>query len=287
MIEKILLPLLLGGLCQAQDSLTRLNDVFRTRYAQAKADALAASGPVLVLAGDRMVLYRNGAPAPGQDVLFRPLAYHRLKAVAHAALGLHLLLAAPEAPGQAELERVRSLTAAARADLAATFAPPLLERQERILDGCLRLLDQRLGGALPPGRLAGFASGMGPLVLANAEDAAGLELEALDRQVAGIRAGLAPGEWKSLRVLILGSHMAREGEASLQFFCRLLGEPGEGGRIIYAESLWQVPDALSLLATHAVDRGASAAFFGDPGRLHRDILADGAGAWLGKHPLSR
>jgi hypothetical protein len=135
--------------------------------------------------------------------------------------------------------------------------------------------------------LAAFAAGMGPLLLANAEEAAGLELEALDREVAGIRRGLAPGDWKALRVLILGSHMAREGEVSLQFFTRLLGEPGEGGRIIYAEGLWNPADALALLATHRVDQGASAAFFGDPMRLHRDILEAGARKWMENHPMSQ
>ena len=286
MKRTILLCALLAGLCPAQDSLARLNDAFRAGYAEAKAASLAAGGPVLVVNGDRLLLYRNGRPVPGPDLPIRPAAYHRLKAVAHVPLALHLLLTAPGAPG-AELERIRSLAAAARADLPGSFAPPALERQERILDACLQLLDQRRDGALPPGRLAAFAAGMGPLVLANAEDAAGLELEALDRQVAGIRAGMAPGDWKAVRVVIIGSHMAREGEVGLQYFCRLLGEPGEGGRIVYAESLWDPADALALLATHSVDRGASAAFFGDPGRLHRDILADGARKWLEGRRLAR
>jgi hypothetical protein len=77
--------------------------------------------------------------------------------------------------------------------------------------------------------------------------------------------------------------MARDGEVTLQYFRRLLGEPGEGGRVVYAEGLWQPRDALDLLATHEVDGAAGAAFFGDPLRMHRDILADGAAMWLDGH----
>jgi hypothetical protein len=41
-----------------------------------------------------------------------------------------------------------------------------------------------------------------------------------------------------------------------------------------------VKAALELLATHGVDRGLGAAFFGDPARMHRDLLADAAMAWV-------
>ena len=50
----------------------------------------------------------------------------------------------------------------------------------------------------------------------------------------------------------------------MQYFARLLGEPGEGQR------------ALDLLGTRRVDAGLGAAFFGDPARLHRDLLGDAA-----------
>jgi len=90
-------------------------------------------------------------------------------------------------------------------------------------------------------------------------------------------------DWRALRVVIIGSHMAREGEVAEQYFLRLLGEAGEGDRVVYAEGLWQPRDALDLLATHRVDLGAGAAFFGEPMRMHRDILGDGARRWLDAH----
>jgi hypothetical protein len=78
--------------------------------------------------------------------------------------------------------------------------------------------------------------------------------------------------------------MAREQEASMQYFQRLLHQSGEGDRVIFAEGLWDESKALDLLATHLTDTAASRAFFGDPARLHRDLLSDGAKAWIKTHP---
>jgi hypothetical protein len=266
---------------RAEDPQAAFNTLFRESYAQAKAASQMRAGPVLIVAGDRLMLYRNGAQSAQAGV--RPAQYHRLKAVAHVPLALQVLFTGPAV----ELDRIRTLralAAQARAELGLWCGGALRDRQARILEACLQVLDDRLSpGGLAPGQLAAFTGRMGPLVLANAADAAGLELEELDRQVAVWRRAMAEAEWRALRVVISGSHMAREGEVTLQYFCRLLGEPGEGGRVVYAEGLWQPRDALDLLATHEVDGAAGAAFFGDPRRLHRDILADGAAAWLDGH----
>jgi len=276
-----------GPGCPAQDPLTALNNGFRATYAQAKADALVGSGAVLVVSGDRLRLFRKGVQV--SEAPLRPGLYHRLKAVDHVPLALQLLFCAPErTPSPARMAELRSLTLAARDGLKPLFPPADLARQERILDHSLQLLDDALRpGGIKVERLAAFARELGPLLLANADAAAGLELAELDRATALLRKGLSPHEWNRLRVVIIGSHMAREGEVSQQYFCRLLDEPREGARVIYAEGLWQDKDAMDLLATHLVDLGAGAAFFGDPMRMHRDILADGARKWLDDHPPTR
>jgi hypothetical protein len=56
--------------------------------------------------------------------------------------------------------------------------------------------------------------------------------------------------------------------------------------LLDTEALWNEKDALSLLATHVVDEAAGEAFFGDPMRMHRDLLADAARAYLDAHPLA-
>jgi hypothetical protein len=269
-----------SGAPPAPDPLTQFNAAFRETYARVKADSLTR-GAVLMVSGDELLLYRNGAETARATI--RPALYHRFKAVAHVPLALHLLLG--QGGGTREqILGLRALAAAARAGLGTWAPPPALAGQEQILDGCLRLMDERLApGGLAPGRLDAFAAAMGPLVLASADWAAALELEALHRQVARYRNDIPAGEWADLRVVVIGAHMARDGEVAMQYFQRLLGEAGEGSRIVYAEGLWQPRDAMDLLATHRVDLGEGAAFFGEPMRMHRDILADGARKWLDGH----
>jgi hypothetical protein len=113
-------------------------------------------------------------------------------------------------------------------------------------------------------------------VLAAAEQAARLELEGLTRESNRYRAALGEADWAHLHVIIIGAHMARQDEIATQFFARLLGEHEEGDRIIFAEGLWEEPRALELYGTHLLDRAAGLAFFGDPDRMHRDLLADAA-----------
>jgi hypothetical protein len=274
--------LVLSLLAPVQDPLAQFNVAFRQAYAKAKADTLAQDGTVLLVSGDWLMLYRNNAEVAREPI--RPARYHRLKAVAHVPLALQVLLSAPGGAPEGTLRTLRALAAAARSELGSWCSGPALARQERILDASLRLLDDRLGPAgLAEGRLSRFTADLGPLVLANADEAAGLELDALHGKVLAVRKGMDPADWRALRVVIIGSHMAREGEITLQYFLRLMGEPREGGRVIYAEGLWQPRDALDLLATHQVDAAAGAAFFGDPMRMHRDILADRAEGWLSVH----
>ena len=286
----LVLPLLAAGTLRGQgkpDALDDLNAAFRTTYAMAKVRHLA--GTVIVINGDRALLMRSRAKTA--EAVIRPPLYHRLKAVDHVPLALYLALE-PLGPGPIPQERrthftaLQALAEAAMGDLPKTFQGPVLQRQRRILDHCLLLLEEVLRtGKVAPAQLDAFAAGQAPLLLANAKDAADLQLEALHREVSRWRKGMEPGEWNRLRVVLMGSHMAREGEVSWQYFSRVLGQPREGDRIIYAESRWELGEALDLLATHGVDQGLGTAFFGDPARMHRDVLADAAKAWLEARPM--
>lgn len=269
---------------RSQEALERLNGAFRQVYVQAKAAALEHGGPVLLVSGDKVQLFRHNLPVAEASI--HPKLYHQFKAVAHVPLALQVL---PDGPDQAfpaaRLREMRGMVLAVRDELATWCPPAALGRQRRILDACLELMDQRLKeGRLPPGRMAAFAADMGPLLLANCAEAAAQELQQLDQAVAQLRKGMAPGEWQATRVVISTVHMAREDEISYQYFSRLLGETREGGRIVVGEGVWQPKDALDLLATHLVDEAAGGAFFGDPMRMHRDVLADGGRAWLDRHP---
>jgi hypothetical protein len=84
-------------------------------------------------------------------------------------------------------------------------------------------------------------------------------------------------------VIVVGAHMAREGEIAMQYFEKLLGER-EGLRLVFAEGLWDEASELQLLATHLLDASVGESFFGDPLRMHRDLLSDAATQVLAAPP---
>src|SRR5262249_30248401 len=128
--------------------------------------------------------------------------------------------------------------------------------------------------------LIAFTRKLGPLVLANAADAARAEIDSLHKQVTAWKAEMTPQEWDRLHVVITGSALPRKGNLATQYFARLLSEPGEGARIIYAEGLFEEERALNLLGTYRFDTDIGFAFFDDKMRMHRDLLDDGAAQYL-------
>lgn len=249
------------------DALARLNQEARDDYAQARSRALAAAGPVLWVGTEQLVLLRNGA-RQGEPLI--PDGYTALKSVAHVALGLHALLG--EGPvDAARVQRFRNALLAARQERTGLTAAQE-QREDQILGSALALLD----GPQSRDALLRWERGAAGLLLENAADAARAQLALLHREVTALRAQLSPAEWSALHVVVAGSHMARDGELKLQYFERLLREPFEGGRIIYAEGLFTEQQGLDLLATHLIDARLSTALFGDPLRMHRDLLSDEA-----------
>jgi hypothetical protein len=262
------------------DLLAELNNTSRAAYRSARADALRRCGPVLLVEGDRLVL-RYGIHRTEAAVV--PARYHTLKAVSHVPLALYSLLA-PAADGELDatrlydLRRYQGQVKAAQAGLDGRgLEAAQLQRQNDLLDGCLDFL----AGALERRRvgrkeLTDFTRRLRPLLDANARDAARLQIAATHEQVRAWRATLSDDEWKRLTVIVLGSQLPRKDNLAVQYFARLLGESGEGRRIVYAEGLGDEQRALDLLGTHLVDTGLGAAFFDDPARMHRDLLGDAA-----------
>jgi hypothetical protein len=271
--------------------LDTLNGDFRAEYQQALVATLAQPGPMILEEGDDLILVRNGTRT---SVNIKPVGYHELKAVAHIPLALYIMLSfPPQQPVSAErrqqLDHYHELMIAAYASLGHRhFTPVQLQRQKMIFNAGFELLQGALGtGEVNRAKLRTFARTVSPMLLANVTDATALEMRELYATAAAWKKELTPAEWNALHVVMIGPHMPRDGECSIQFFERLFHEHEEGKRIIYAESLWNEKDALNLLATHEVDESAGAAFFGDPMRMHRDLLADAAKAYLDTHPVGR
>jgi hypothetical protein len=268
-----------------KDPLATLNDAFRAAYQKAKEATLARGGPVILVEGDSLVLKKGGQRV---EAHYTPAIYHVLKSFAHIPLALDVILAtrAGDAPLDdaivGELRQYRGLIANAEATLGSLgLDPEQVGRQRKIIASCVKFLDRVVDSRACRGedRVA-FARRMTPFVMANAAEAGRAELDAIHRQVGVWKAQMTEEEWKGLSVVILGSALPRNQNLTVQYFARLLGEPGEGRRITFAESIRDEAKALDLMATRIQDTGIGVDFFNDPLRMHRDLLSDAAKDYL-------
>jgi len=248
-------------------ALTALNDAFRTAYAEAKTRVLAEAFPTLIVNGDNFALLRSGGRREEANV-GTPI-YDPVKTIAHVPLAIYVILTPGEGVvDEARLETLaglRELIPPAEASLDAVKLPEATrERQKRIVADSLEFLDKVAEQRrFTRAELVGFTRRMAPLVMQNVVEATRAQLDATHAQVSAWRKELSAEEWQRLQVVIIGPHMPREGR-----------------RVVYAESLWQEPQALDLLGTHLLDGGVGEAFFGDYMRMHRDLLGDAAKAYL-------
>ena len=264
-------------------ALTALNNAFRAAYADAKSRVLASSGPTLIVNGDNFTLLRDGRSV---EANVGTTIYDPVKTIAHIPLAIYVTLT----PGDGAVDDDRLKTLAGLRELIPPAEASLdtlklsaatLARQKQIVAAALTFLGDVAGRRkVARSVLLAFTRGMAPLVMENVTEAARGQLDATHAQVSAWRRDLTPQEWNQLRVLIIGPHMPRQDLVVTQYFLRLLHEPREGRRVVYAESLWEEPKALDLLGTHLLDGSVGEAFFGDYMRMHRDLLGAAAGQYL-------
>jgi hypothetical protein len=268
-----------------KDPLVELNNRFRAAYAQARKELLAKQGPVIIADGDNVILLRGGQRTEVKVTAMADI----VKPIGHTPLAIHALLASA---GETELTKerlnelrsIRELIEPAAKSLTSRGLPKdILLVQTQILDESARFLDDVLANKkVKSEALRAFTRKLGPLLRTSAGYAAQTQLDAMHKQVMAWKADMTETEWRQLRVLILGSSPPRKDNLRTQYFARLLGEKGEGERILYAEALFDEGRALNLLGSYQLDTVIGTDFFDDSGSMHRDLLADGAAAHLKK-----
>lgn len=264
------------------DPLLSANLFFRTTYAQRRADRAAKIRPLLILAGDQLVLLHQGKR---QQARIIPPIYEALKTVSHIPLSIYLLSTGDpmlDASASASLEQLRGLLGKLRPLLDKQgFTPQQRERQSSILDAAERFIAKSLAASktIKDETLA-FTREVGPLLQENASDSAAAELNTLHAQVQAWRQQISEEDWKHLHVIVMGSKMPRKDNLAMQYFARLLGETGESNRLLYSEGIFDEARALGLLGTVQLDTDIGEAFFKDGQYMHRDLLAEGAARHL-------
>ena len=289
-----------GKAVQTADPLLNLNNASRIFYTLAKQQTLAKSGPVMIVVGDDLVL-RKGEKRTQAKVI--PEIYHTLKTFDHIPLALNIALTAHagETPlGEDflnELRDYRGLFPAAgeRIDRVGLDAEQRA-RQKTIIAACAQLVDSVLDKrqCLPAERMA-FTRKMTPLLMANTSAAARAALDSLHHQVSEWKGQLTPQDWSDLTVLVIGPQLPRKDNLAVQYFARLLGQPGEGKRLIYAEGLGDEPRAStcwpptwSILRSESTSSMTRTAWLATCGPTARAIICRYCSINLGKlAPLAR
>ena len=256
-----------------------LNAAARESYAASRALALKSDQPVFLVT-DTVTLIR------GEDLgsqPYKPALYHELKSISHLPLGAYSAsLGLLENPTDKRwMDRLRMLLNQlniAQADLPkASFTDLQRVHQENILSlSRAYLADILMRESADIASINLYSRTLAPLLLANAADAANVQIEALDQAVRELSKKLKPGEFEKAMAVIAGPKTPREGNLQFQYFVFAFGAGSAGTRVLYMESIFDREAALGVLKTVLNDRVASQAFFGETYRLERDLMADGA-----------
>ena len=273
-----------------------LNAAARESYAAARALALKGDQPVFLVT-DTVTLIRGGDLG---TLPYTPPLYDYLKSISHLPLGTYSAsIGLLENPTDKRwIDRLRMLLKqlnSAQADLPkASFTEPQRVRQQNILSLSRIYLDAILmRGSADIASINLYSRTLAPLLLANAADAANVQIEGLDQAVRELSKKLKPGEFEKAIAVITGPKTPREGNLQFQYFVYAFGFGSAGTRVLYMESIFDREAALGVLRTVLNDRMASQAFFGETYRLERDLMADGATVelmrrfgYLGNQPSS-
>jgi hypothetical protein len=266
------------------DALLALNEASRAAYRRAREEALAHCGPVVLLEGDDLVLvyglYRTTAH-------ITPDVYHTLKSISHIPLALHALLdgragGALDERRIYDLKQYRILIDAAVSGLGDRGLSAEQLKQAKVITGeSLAFIARIIEARQVEGKdLDAYRRRMRPLIDASVAEAARAQIDALHRQMKAWKGRLTEAEWRQLHVIVMGKQLPRPRNMAVQYFARLLGEAGEGERIVYAEGIFDEALALDLLGTRLLDTRIGVTFFDDPSRMYRDLLSDAATQYL-------
>jgi len=258
-----------------------VNGKFLDSYAQEKKHILANLGPVLIC-GHGQIMLLNGTVR--KAIAIKTPLHDRLKTSDHEVLELYVLLRDKVGhPLDATiLDRLKALQQSlteTKASFAGstTMSEPSKQNAVRLMELTLAFIQTvRKDQTVSEAELYKFTRSVGDAALENAYFAMKEYLADLDRKTHELCSSLSPSELGRLHVIAYEGHMAQKDNAEIQYFDKLLQDPGEGMKVIFCDESFTEEKALDSLATHILDATIGQSFFGDPWRMHRDLRADAA-----------
>jgi hypothetical protein len=253
------------------DEMSKLDRSFQDSYAEAKSQIRESLGPVIIVASDVMLL-RNGKR---ENVDFIPDEYTITKTIDHIPLDIFVILTnATDKPlsdkTKSKLREVDAFIDKTRPEVDKSGLPAAsIPRQHKIMD----MSKSFIAATLSAGAISH-----------NADEAEAAALTKFDAIIAGWHKNMSADEWNRTNAIVVGGHMPRIENSSMQYLQKLFKQKQEGDRVIYFEGDFDEAKALDLLVSHILDRRIAIDFYTDPWRMHRDLLADAAKKYLKKHP---
>ena len=269
--------LLISWPCFNTDFLQDFNQEFRNKYAQARMTKISRTEPLIICNGDNVTIIHRGKRFEEQVI---PKLYHDLKSISHIPLTIYLKLMFTQGNLSKELsnelkeysQSIRSIRQSIR------FSMDIEENQYDIIDLSLSFLRNILqSNYIDQNQLKEFCQQMQTYLTININLAARAQLDMLyDKIEPWYHKRFNGTERQLMKIIIIGPKTVRHGHIEKVFFFTLLGEHFEGKHITYVENVEDEDKALEVLGTWYLDEDASTNFFGDPQRLHRDLLSDAA-----------
>ncbi|MFO1040101.1 MAG: hypothetical protein U1E45_24930 [Geminicoccaceae bacterium] len=270
------------------DPFVALNDATIAIYRDAKTRFHAIADPVVIVGFDDVMVRHAGVTRRLGHI---PLAYEQLKAAGHAVRSTWAALRPaiegldPEATWRSKTLDLRpKITAVLAALPRSALTPEAIARDTAMLTATQAAIDAWLKDGPPDeAGLDAFMRAQAPTLLADFNAAADLQLDAIDADLRPWWNGLTDAERASTYVIVLGPKTPRAGNLAFTYFTNLLGPGSADERVIYAEGIYDERGGEALLAQLLTDRRLSVDLFADEHRMERDILADGAEAWVLQH----
>ena len=269
-----------------EPSLSEAVELLKGEFLEVYADAreqLAHVAPILVLLEDTLTILRRTRQSEASTTSDR---VNFLKSIAHIPVTLFVAL---ERLGDApldeaarshlgKLDQVVKVLQGSLSALGEDAGQRAADAASKILDATTRCASGAISdGVASVAALAAYTSGVSAAMRDCASFASHLQLVSLHGAATKLLHDLDPSERRALQVVVVGTHEGRARSLGLQYFSKLLGEsPGDEERVVYAEGLRSVEEARNLAGAHRLDVVIGNAFFGDPRRLHRDVLGDAA-----------
>jgi len=242
-----------------------VNQLMRSLYDR-RCQEFARDFPVILHLEDTTLVFIDGE---WRQELVNPFRerYDLMKEVSHVPLAIYLALMPPKL----SLEPIAALLPAFRQKTAQST----LAIDEKAIQASL--FDKTEAFLKKPGDVVTYIRSLGDETQFNLARAARLRIEGMHAQVQAWAQQLGAAKWKTVRVVVVTSHMARRESLPKQYFDWLLKDEH---RVLLAEGIEGEREALGIFGVHLIDSGVGKAFFDSGSHMHRDLLSPSVPAIL-------